>query len=261
MDKFFIIGLGRSGTKFLSKLLNQDEHALVRHEPYNLDKQLLFYRYAGGFDTVLNQMLTERFEQMLPDPSMFDIYGEVNSYLRYEADWLRQRFDPVLLGIARDGRDFVRSAYIRPVLTYADHQQPIIPMDDNSYAMDWNRYSRFQKLCWYWNITNRYLMEKLGTVVRFERLIKDYDYFTREITKKVGITISRNTWKYSINNPENTSDFSLIGSLVTKIKSKIIRKDIPHFTPLPHWPDWNDRLKADFYEICGETMKQIGYLD
>jgi len=258
MKKFFILSLGRSGTNFLEHLLSKDPNALVYHEPYDYDNQLLFYRYSGDFSVIIDSILERRFSKLIPENSKYKIYGEVNSYLRYEVDWLRNRFNPVLIYLVRDGRDVIRSMYTRDVLTAYDPQQSIVPKDNDPYAKKWQSMNRFQKLCWYWMNTNEFLLSKFNDFAKFEYILKNYDYFKEKILLPTGLTISYELWKNYISKPRNTSKKRLSK---LKIKKNLFfwkeKKEL--IKPISHWKNWDKGRTDQFLEICGETMGKLRY--
>ena len=169
MKLFFIISLGRSGSKFLADLLDCAPCSLVYHEPYTDDKMFFGLRYYYSADIVMNNYLEERFKKLLPANDYITHYGEVNSYLRYEIDWLKKRFNPTLIHMIRDGRDFVRSALKRDTYTAFDKQVQIVPRDGDTYSVKWYAMDRFQKLSWYWMHSNEYISSKVDRFVRFEQ--------------------------------------------------------------------------------------------
>jgi len=257
MRMFFIMALGRSGTKFLASLLAHDRRGRVHHEPYPLDPRLIVLRYAGGFDAVLGNLLQERFAALLPGAGQAEFYGEINSYLRYEVDWLRSRFDPLFVHLVRDGRDFVRSAYIRGVYTPLEPDGPIVPKDGDPYAGEWPRMSRFQRLCWYWMHTNEFLATKIAAAVRFEDVLRDYALFREKILEPTGVRVSEQLWRREVERPKNTSQgFRLRSRLVGLLRGK---RSIPDLRPLPPWQEWNDDMTGQFNAICGRTMDRFGY--
>jgi len=258
MEFFFILALGRSGTNFLASLLNKDPNALVYHEPYIDDRKLIGLRYSGCFNKVVNNSLEKRFKNLLKKDTEFKIYGEVNSYLRYEIEWLRKKFNPIIIHLIRDGRDYLRSAYIRTVYTPKEIQLPIIPHDKDPYAEKWQDMTRFQKLCWYWMHTNEFLSKKIKNFVRFENLMIDYDYFNKKILKPTGLNISYECWKKEVKKPRNTSRRR---TLRKKIKQNIFFWErAESIKPIPQWTEWDELKIEQFQEICGRTMKKFGYI-
>lgn len=87
---FLITGFGRSGTKFLSEVMNKSQKWTVKHE-------------ARGDEDMRRIQPTH---SLLQDFSQ-DYYGEVNSYLRYE--WMEAPVDKYGF-IRRDPRALVLSA-------------------------------------------------------------------------------------------------------------------------------------------------------
>lgn len=256
MKKFFILSIGRSGTSFLAHLLNKDPNALVYHEPCAWDRQLLFYRYSGDFSLTIGSMLEERFSKLIPKNSKYKIYGEVNPYLRYEIDWLRNKFNPVLIYLVRDGREVVRSMYTRDVLTAYDHQQSIVPKDSDPYAKNWQSMNRFQKLCWYWMHTNEFLLSKFDDFARFEDLIKDYEYFKAKILDPTGLTINYDLWKGQMEKPINITKKK---GLKFRLKNLLLSESMELIEPIPHWKNWDKEMTDQFLKICGETMGKLKY--
>ena len=208
MKYFFIISLGRSGTQFLSNLLNQVPNFSVKHEPFIEDKKLLSYSYSDSYSQIVEKLLQERFKSVNSDlDNNYNTYGEVNSYLRYNSDWLRNELNAKILTIVRDGRDFVKSAYGRTIYTNEEPQLSIIPKNGDSYVEKWPKMDRFEKLCWYWKTTNEYLFDNFGDdILKFEKLISDYEYFNKKILIPLNIdSLSYDKWINIVQKPKNTS--------------------------------------------------------
>jgi hypothetical protein len=257
MRLFFILALGRSGTNFLSRLLAHDARATVHHEPYALDSRLMMLRHAGGFEQALDDLLEQRFRTLLPADGETQVYGEVNSYLRYEADWLRRRFDPTLIHLVRDGRAFVRSAHPRGVYTKHELDGPILPRDDDPWAERWPEMSRFQRLCWYWADTNEHLGSTIESHVRLEDLLQDYSIFKRDVVQPTGLEVPQSAWRAEIDHPRNTSRSYRLRLAVRRLVRGGER--LPGFEPLAHWSAWSETQTRQFWEICGPTMRRFGY--
>jgi hypothetical protein len=248
MNMFFVLALGRSGTTSLAHMLEELDTVRVHHEPWHFDPKLLSMRYAGVYTEVVEGMLEERFAHLLPsESSRIAHYGEVNSYLRYEHSWLQARFNPAFLHLVRDGRDFVRSAYVRLTYTARDNTVPIVPRDGDPYAGQWRSMSRFEKLCWYWNHTNSMLADCVEPFARFEDMIKDYAYFQQRVLQPLQLAVSRDHWEACRKKPQNTTRDFL---------RRFRKKDTEH---LPPWPEWEQGRVEAFWNICGKTMKRLGY--
>lgn len=257
MNMFFVLALGRSGTRFLASLLGEAEHAFVCHEPFAEDRFFLGLGQCGHYRVVLDDYLEQRFQTLLKEPFPYRTFGEVNSYLRFEVEWLKRKFDPLLIHLVRDGRDFVRSAYSREIYTSLDRENLKLPTDDDPYSGRWKSFNRFQKLCWYWMSTNEYLHARLGDWVQFEKLISDYAYFDAHILKPTGLDIPFELWKKRTTRPMNTSQRRLFRLRVKK--ALFFHKSLPVPATIPHWRSWDGEMRTQFQEICGETMAKLNY--
>lgn len=258
MRKFFILSHGRTGTKFLAKLLNGCDGAVVHHEPTPSDSNIVFYSHAGVFRSVLNGMLEDRFQQLLLQADGADVYGECNSYLRFEGEWLKNNLDATVIYLCRDGRDFVRSAYPRKLYTELEPQLSIVPLDGSAYADKWHGMSRFEKICWYWTDTYDKLWEhSQGEIHRVEYLLSDYRAFNDVILKKVGLSIAEEVWRKAVMVPENSTSGNLMRKkLATLLKGNAAKVDGKQ---LPPWTDWTEEQHDSFNRICGPTMLKLGY--
>lgn len=255
MKTFFILALGRSGTTYLSSLLSSDKRGIVRHEPWPCDRHLPGLRHAGAFDRVVDSLLEQRFETLLQRAEDAAFYGEVNSYLRYEVEWLTRRFSPTLIHLVRDGRAYLRSAWIRPLYTEDDPAPGIVPRDGDPYAERWCEMSRFERICWYWTHTNRYLKDRIERTVRLEDLVRDYDVFCRDVARPIGLEITRPRWEAASARPKNTSARYRIRRWA---RQRLAGRPGPA-PPLAHWSDWSRDQTRAFEDIAGELMRELGY--
>ena len=206
MRFFFVVALGRSGTEMISTLLRRDQRAVVYHEPHEYDAKFVGLRRARVFDQAIDGLLESRFDELISEiDGRYEIYGEVNSYLRYETDWLARRFSASFVRIHRDGRDFVRSVYSRPVYTAQEGETPILPCNDDPYARRWRSMTRFERLCWYWNHTNSYLADHVPLGGKMERALTEYDYFHERILEPLGLEVPKYSWSSLVSRPRNTS--------------------------------------------------------
>ena len=237
---FFILSIGRSGSMFLADLLNKDEKNLVLHEPTRLD----FLAYSQAFqEAQMTYDYISEFRKKLiyshNHLSELSQYGEVNSLLRRHAQSIRQNIPNVkVFHLVRDGRDVVRSMMARRTFTKKDPFSMIIhPNKKDDYYGDWSEMDRFERLCWYWWIENKYLADTIGNPLIFEKLIKDYDYIQDNLLIPLGIDINRESWEDKINQPKNSTTQHAI----------------------PHWSKWKPERVEQFEKICGSLMEGFGY--
>ena len=255
MDFFFVLSIGRSGTKFLASVLADARGACVKHEPYASDKTLLFLRYAG-FNAVADARMEQRFAGIQSEHAGCETYGETNSYLRYEPRWLTENLDAKLLHLVRDGRTYVTSSYQRDVYTPHDIQMPIVPHDDDPHATRWGEMSRFERICWYWNHTNAFLADHVPALCRLEEAVKNYTAFQHKVLEPLDLDVDEASWRKTARYRRNTG---IRYRLVQHARAALGRRNRYHAAAIPHWTAW-PREKTDiFWSLCGETMRRLGY--
>lgn len=235
---FFILAMGRSGTKFLSNLLNRSS-AEVSHEimPDFLGYQLAYRSehlsnlYFSKFrNRIINQRITN---------SKNNFYGEVNGLLRRSGPSIKLFFpNAPVFHLFRDGRDVVRSMYSRKTFRYYDPGTYLVYPDmDDPYRYKWDRMSHFEKLCWYWAKDNECLRKITKNRLQFESIVNNYDYFKENLLDKLDIRMERDIWEEITSTPKNiTRNFRI-----------------------PHWTEWPVKYKESFNNICAHEMANLGY--
>ncbi|MEA3352025.1 MAG: sulfotransferase [Chloroflexota bacterium] len=236
---FFIVGIGRSGTTFLSNLLNKIPDCAVYHEhPRDRSALVDAYRYPDlareylcGFRKRLIASRVKRKE--------CTHYGEANSYLRYHIDALRKLWYPKLFHLVRDGRSVVRSAMNRNTFTSDEkwHSGQIYPFSEDPFADNWPDLNRFEKVCWYWMDANKFILKYSLPFIRFEDIIRSYEELTRQILVPLDITLPYSKWQETIEVPVNVSAN----------------------VSFPEWKYWTRKQKKTFENICGDLMSRLGY--
>lgn len=249
----FVLSLGRSGTQFLARLLGGVEGASFRHE-HPGDALILSISRYGRSKKVVDALLQDRFDALMPRDPRIAVYGEVNSYLRYNAEWLRQRFDAVLIHVTRDGREFVRSAYERDLFTPQQRQLPIVPTDEDPFAAEWPSMDRFERICWVWKHTNEMLGETVQRHVRLEDLLSDYACFRTALLEPSGLDVTETEWLDAVRRPQNTSSLFRMRRRITALLGRARPGE-----RLPAWREWPEDLAERFWRICGSTMDRFGY--
>jgi len=238
---FFILGLGRSGTKFLADLLNQDQMSIVFHEPIQDDFEALVTAhksYIKAVDYIKNYRIKKMYS-FVKDKDVLT-YAEVNSLLRYHVLALKVLFPKAkILHLVRDGRDVVRSFMPRYHYTEnATGHHSLQPKRGDLLFEKWHGLSRFEKICWQWADSNTRLINEVNRLIIFERLISDYSYFQKNIESYLGLNIGRDKW----------------------LKAILIPKNITKAHTMPPWHQWDRSLMLSFTKICGEVMQKLGYL-
>jgi len=205
---FFILAIGRSGTKFLADLLANAEGAYVVHEPVKED----FQAYQDAFhNNEKARDYIERFRKkeiyLRARGKQIDTYGEVNSILRRHYNALNETFPKAsFIHLIRDGREVVRSMISRKTMTSEDPNTRLIhPKKGDSWRKQWPEMNRFERLCWYWQVENHYLRNSIGYTVQFEKLISSYNYFKEKLLDVLRLSIKEDVWRLAINTPKNAT--------------------------------------------------------
>ena len=238
---FFILSIGRSGTKWLADILSKSPRAYVVHEPFieAIPHQEAFNDPRKAEEYILKFRKKEIYLRV--HTLDIDIYGEVNSFLRRHREALKKAFpNATILHLVRDGRAVVRSMYSRETLMAGAYDTKYIrPKPGDRFFDKWDTMSRFEKLCWYWTVENQYLYECCnGRVIQFEKIIADYEYFRERVLEPLGLSIPKEVWEKEVQRSKNVS-----------LQYK-----------LPHWKEWDTWMKERFWEICGEVMRKLGYI-
>jgi len=246
-EVFFILGMGRSGTKFLSELLGTDKTALVFHEPITEDFEstVAAHKSNSNAEEYIKSYRKKRMYLLAIDHlrsspyKIIRIYGEINSALRFHAGALQKFFpNAKILHLVRDGREVVRSIMARKHYTKTGvGHHSLAPREDDFFFCEWDRLTRFEKVCWLWADANKRLRENVRRYVQFEKLISDYSYFHENIESYIEIDIGEEQWSKAVKKPEN----------VTKAHV------------FPHWTEWDTSLMKSFNNICGGQMVELGY--
>lgn len=237
---FFILAIGRSGTNFFAHLLDKAEDAIVVHEPVRSD----FRAYKEAFFSekkaysYFNSFRKKEIYLRVKDTNL-EVYGEVNSVIRRHCKAIQRIFPKAkIFHLVRDGRDVVRSMMARKTMTREDfNTRNIKPTQSDPWFNKWDKMNRFEKLCWYWDVENRYLHENINTTLYFEKLLSSYEYFREYLLKPLALDITKEIWEEEIKTPKNVTQ---------------------QYT-IPQWNNWDPEKIESFHKICGETMKNLGY--
>jgi len=238
---FFILAIGRSGTTFLSHLLNMAADAVVFHEPIRSDIDA-YRRAFFSPDDAERYIASFRKKEMYlrTRPTDFTIYGEVNSLLRRHFHPLSRHFPAAgFLHMVRDGRDVVRTMMstdaLRPGFMWTWWLRP---HESDPFFAQWRTMDRFAKLCWYWRVENHHLRTSIGNTVKFEEVTGDYECFEQRILRPFGLVIPQSVWKQQAG----------------------VQRNATGTYKIPHWREWDAQHTRTFETICGDEMRANGYL-
>lgn len=240
---FFVVSTGRTGSAWLSRLLNTAPNAFVEHEP-------VLWEQAAHLDAINNPLGTDEYVRNFrlkhmylrwrsgPKPEARTV-GEVNSAVRRHVEALQKCLPGAqFVHVVRDGRDFVRSIMSRGTYSgghpvYRDFVPPAV--DD--YSARWASLTEFEKCCWVWQWSNRDLRRLIGGTVRFEDMLSSYRILSQSVLEPLGVSVSADTWRESVTRPTNTTSKHSMGK----------------------WESWTDEQRHTFCEICGDEMQIYNY--
>lgn len=237
-NPFFVLAMGRSGTKFLSSLLNSNSIKVV-HERF---PDILFYQLAYRNEKLADNYFIPYRKNIIDKElrnSSISYYGEVNGLLRRHCNTIHRLYpNSTIIHLVRDGRDVVRSMMSRKSFKWYDIGTRFVhPLKNDPYWSKWHSMSRFEKLCWYWMIDNNYLRLNCKFQIEFEKIISDYNYYKLNVLNLIGIEQTKDSWGNLVKKPKN----------VTKKYS------------FPHWSKWSQKNKDSFINICSKEMESLGY--
>ena len=248
MEYIFITGMPRSGTTFTGNLLlNGIENTTTFHE-YIGNREFAILSYYMG------EKYTETFlkkeKQKIESKFKSHLFIDVNGELRNSVPGLRKIFKPKnIYHLIRNPKNVVRSIYTRR----SEKRVHWLPRDNEGIKW-WLDADKFSRICWNWADTTQALLQQQTNLIKFEKIITDYNYLDKKILKPNNITISQSIWETRVNKKVNRTRGNLYRYIYSRLKGKEMVKD-----RLPDYEKWSNDYKDKFHEICGPLMKKIGY--
>lgn len=251
--RFIIItGSGHSGTTFVADLLSHARDIEVRHQffggptPMNAACSRNILRTLSYFQPnhpTLELTLREQREQVVAQFPELQTFVDVNPFLPYALDAARKAFGDVLcFHLVRNGRKVVRSHYNGRKYKARARVLPIIPNDPSTLER-WSGYSRYEKICWFWNDTVSRLLQDGVQLLHLERIVSDYDYLHERLLEPCGIHLEQDVW-YALKDKRLHPSRFRLKNLLRGRPVKLV---------------WTQKHEARFMAICGETMRALGY--
>jgi hypothetical protein len=224
---FFITGMGRSGTMWLAQLLDESGGVKVYHEALKRGVKILEKGYKTNRFAAVDYLKKRKMEMVPPEGQR---WGEVNSYLRYWVEPLREVFPDVpILGLVRDGKKTVASLIRRGVYGVRDRRNLPIPPDDAD--------TQFAKCCWLWADVYERLLEQEVDIFTLESLNESYGA-CETLCEELGIKpIDEEVWHC--------------------YAGQHIHNDVRARFQAP----WDSRHHAMFKVWAGSIYQEVGYAD
>jgi hypothetical protein len=248
LAKVFIISTGRTGTKFLARFLNQFREVYATHEPYPdfLPMAIDYARGRVAEDVAVERMM--RLRRALRRHTArrgARIYVESNNRLFSLIAPLRRAFGRIkVVHIVRDGRDYVRSGMSRVWYTDRDRAPRLRASyfpEDPCFA-DWDRMSRFEKICWRWQKKDGFIQAGLDALedyisLKFEDIFKDPEHAgMRRMLDYIGL-------------PAEAAERGLARMMDRKVNST-------RSHAIAKWTEWDSGLIDSFERIAGAHMRR-----
>ena len=236
---YFFLSTARSGSMWLSRMLNQSTSVEGRHE-FALNHRLVNNewveekRTGPGFTKLLKQ--PEEVAELLVDVRDWRKrerrdYAEVNVYLSECLNFVGRIFpDSKKIFLQRDPLAIVTSLRMRKWYE--------VPNDDRHQAVPvagWLFMSPFERICWYVKKTIENLRDECDEVLRLEEISGDLDSFQN--------FVERHNWAF-------------YPRLAAICHSEVMNKSR---VPLIEHNHWSYRERALFNMILGEVREQLGY--
>lgn len=226
----------------MSGLLDRADNTTSRHE-FLSSSEFGYVSYYSPSHPSLRRDIGVRLRSAERDTGDRAVFVDVNCKLSFALEPLRQARPGVkIFHLVRDGRAVVASNWVRKMYTPYSKGISFIPDTEKELAA-WDRYDRFQRLAWQWNHIVRHLLANGLPIVKLERAIADYDYLESSLLGPAGIGLRRAAWDEVRKQRANETRFKL-GDLLRGRPLKL---------------EWTNARRAQFDEICGDTMRALGY--
>ncbi|MGY5852887.1 MAG: hypothetical protein RTU92_04910 [Candidatus Thorarchaeota archaeon] len=173
--RFFVTGMGRSGTLWTARLLDEDETVKVFHEPIGTDVSF-FGRCEKGTINIPNYFkrrlvrMKAKIEKWGNQP-----WGEVNGYLRLGVPELQAAYNAPVVGLVRNPKLTIRSILRR-------RKYPALETEE-----------RFERICQDWTDAYEKLLLDNINIYTLESLNEDYDCFD-QLCHEIGLSIPHEKW-------------------------------------------------------------------
>ena len=183
MSLVAITGASRSGSTFLGDLMRRTANVCAFHEHIGGRDFFCISAYAPEHPFILHEIRTGRRRHARPGGQWKARSSvDVNSNLGFATQRASVRSEPgvKLFHLARSGRDVVASNWLRKM--YSDWAKGVDIRPETEAELDaWERFDRFDKLCWQWNRIASELIGKQVPTVRLEQAVEDYDYLAERL--------------------------------------------------------------------------------
>ena len=276
MSVTFICGSHRSGTTSLLRIidLSRETHCEMEPSPHlNLESRYMFEGFLHNpFEVVLKQIAP----RVAAGLAKCSHYVEKQNSLVPFIPVLYSFFGCKFLITIRDGCDVVASMVNWHQLMYpiiyqecgetgvlSKHAQSILDaqqgMSEFDYSLprpkrgdpcfdQWNCFSRFEMVSWYWNYINLYLAEILKRIPSDSYMIVDYTKPNVEKLHEVYRFLGLNDF-----------DAERVKRLLERKVNSLNDRGENHRV-FPCFPKWTPEKRQRFFELAWASMKGLGFV-
>lgn len=240
MDTVFVTSTGRTGTDFITWLVNAHvDNAWSLHEPkpaFRRRSYELRARAPTRYERLYFQWPRRWRHARRPE----HWYVETNYHLHAAMHLMRACFPGALIvHIVRDGREVVRSWLNRYRYIRDTHVTPFHVPGDAAQAW-WRDWNPLQKLAWYWvNVNRTAAAQGPDMWFRYETLFDaERSPLLDLLDRMPGTHYDPAAIRAAFSRPVNAS---------------------PPNRLFPPYEDWPRAWREQFWEIAGEEMQRLGY--
>lgn len=272
----FGTGSGRCGTMTLANLLNAEPDVVCTHEgkfrkreetgeqviPFLTLQNLIAYHEPAQAISILKQTRSNM-EQSYKQFHKSVVADIAYNYVPFIKNLPELYPDAKLIVMFRDGRDFVRSAYVDdvPDLTpvgWPDPEKELTkleryieigrwrPLDSDAPDSEWRTMDSFEKNCWLWAETNKVLLNSIEYWNPKNVLILKFEEFFSDVAAHYATV--RKFLELDGNIPDTV--LALINKPVINVR---LRKKIPK------WTEWDSEIQAKFDRQACSVMEKLDY--
>ena len=253
---FFILSTGRSGSKFLSTLIDQSSNVTAYHEPFPALQYFsdFAFHHQKDKESLTNMIDAARMELILDVFIKNQIYIESNQCLSFFAPALAKLFmGSKFVHLIRHPGDFVRSAARK-----GWHKNDSLWESGRVRMADkhqWVSLDYIEKLSWVWNATNQYLE-------KFKNSLSPSRIFTLKIEDAVNNEKSiLNLLKFIGCEPISVKKIKELQNF--KVNELRISGDEPEnimkTNDFPGYHHWHEDQKYKVKKYCRELAGLYGY--
>ncbi len=254
----FAIGTGRCGTKFLSKVLQQESTVASCHERHPLSDT--FHRFCKWYGLQVDHggFLQTKQESIDEDLKVHQISFESSAYLSLSVEELYEKFNAKFILLVRRP-DKVVNSYIRkgwynnPIHITESDKIPSFQRNDQFHHFlgrtlpkgsefeRWKDMTRVGKLSWYWNTLNKEVIRQFKNISseNFIALrLEDLDYRCyRHLSEFIGFKTVHSEKSYS----------------------HIVQSKPNAFATTPPLSSWNEKAFNEFESEVQEMANYFSY--